>query len=161
MELKKGNDQLSVIPTIIVIVCTSFFPSFPRPWLNVCAGNCSVTSQHLIQVFGGGGIGGYLTKEKGGLKGLKWTTVKLYNLPNYFVQRCSSSESSGDLSNDLGKVESNFFGFASMCFPNKGMFSFLHREFKNIQKGRLRNKIQSNYTLKWSFLCVLIDFDQS
>ena len=66
-ELKKGNDQLSVIPTIIVIVCTSFFPSFSCPWPNVCAGNCSVISQHLIQVGGGGVDGGYLTKKKGGL----------------------------------------------------------------------------------------------
>ena len=51
-ELTKGNDRLSVIPTIIVIVCTSFFPSSPRPWpdveqnLNVYASNCYVISQH-------------------------------------------------------------------------------------------------------------------
>ena len=38
-ELKKGNDQLSVTPTIIIKsvgkASTSFFPSFPRPWPNV------------------------------------------------------------------------------------------------------------------------------
>ena len=53
-ELKKGNDQLSVTPTIIIKsvgkAATSFFPSFSRPWpnveqnYNVCAGNCSLIS---------------------------------------------------------------------------------------------------------------------
>ena len=64
--------------------------------------------------------------------GLKWTTVKFYNLPNYFCLglyltvfwRCPSSESDVNVSNDPGKVERSFFGFAAMYSPHIGMFSF-------------------------------------
>ena len=55
------------------------------------------------------------------------------------------------LSNDPGKVESNFFCYAAMCFPHKGMFSFLHRECINLLKGRLRDKIYLNSILKGCF----------
>ena len=57
------------------------------------------------------------------------------------------------LSNDPGKVESNFFCYAAMCFPHIGMFSFLHRECINLLKVRLRNKMYLNSILKGCFLC--------
>ena len=67
---------------------TSYFSSSPLPWpnveqnVNVCGRNCSVISQHWI---GGGGAQGIFSKrENSPFGGLKWTTVKLYNLPNYF-----------------------------------------------------------------------------
>ena len=55
------------------------------------------------------------------------------------------------LSNDPGKVESNFFCYAAMCFPHIGMFSFLHRECINLLKGHLRNKMYLNSILKGCF----------
>ena len=63
-------------------------------------------------------------------RGLKWTTVKFYNLPNYFCLglyltvfwRCPSSESDVNVSNDPGKLERSFFGFVAMCSPHIGMF---------------------------------------
>ena len=65
-----------------------------------------------------------------------------------------------ELSNDPGKVESNFFCYAAMCFPHIGMFSFLHRECINLLKGRLRDKMYLNSILKGCFF-MLKDFDQS
>ena len=62
-----------------------FFPSFPRPWpnvkqdVNVCDRNCSVISQHWM-----GGRGIFSKRENFPSWRLKWTTVKLYNLPNCF-----------------------------------------------------------------------------
>ena len=76
-----------------------FFPSFPRPWPNVkqdvifCDPNCSVISQHWI-----GGRGIFSKRENFPSWRWKWTTVKLYNLPNYFylagivVRRYSEAE---------------------------------------------------------------------
>ena len=64
------------------------------------------------------------------------------------------------LSNDPGKVDSNFFCYAARCFPHIGMFSFLHRECINLHEGRLRNKMHLHSTLKGCFF-VLKDFDQS
>ena len=46
------------------------------------------------------------------------------------------------------------------CFPHIGMFSFLHRECRNLHEGRLRNKMHLHSTLKGCFF-VLKDFDQS
>ena len=76
-----------------------FFPSFPRPWPNVkqdvifCDPNCSVISQHWM-----GGRGIFSKRENFPSWRWKWTTVKLYNLPNYFylagivVRRYSEAE---------------------------------------------------------------------
>ena len=65
------------------------------------------------------------------------------------------------LSNDPGKVDSNFFCYAAkVVSQNIGMFSFLHRECINLHDGRLRNKMHLHSTLKGCFL-VLKDFDQS
>jgi len=78
-ELKKGNDELSVIPTIIVKIVGKaatfylFFPLLspaPGPMLSktlmfVPVTVQSVISQHWIRGLGGGD-GGYLAKEKGG-----------------------------------------------------------------------------------------------
>ena len=64
------------------------------------------------------------------------------------------------LSNDPGKVESNFFYYAAMCFPHIGMFSFLHRVCTNLLKGRLHDKMYLNSILKGCFF-MLKDFDQS
>ena len=49
-----GNTEDTIIVKSVgkVAFFTSFFPSSPRPWpnveqnVNVCARNCSVTSQH-------------------------------------------------------------------------------------------------------------------
>ena len=41
------------------------------------------------------------------------------------------------------------------------MFSFLHREYINLQDGRLRNKMHLHSTLKGCFFDLLKDFDQS
>ena len=46
------------------------------------------------------------------------------------------------------------------CVRHIGMFSFLHRECKNLHEGRLRNKMHLHSTLKGCFF-VLKDFDQS
>ena len=46
------------------------------------------------------------------------------------------------------------------CFPHKGMFSFLHREFINLHEGRLRDKMHLHSTLKGCFF-VFKDSDQS
>ena len=48
------------------------------------------------------------------------------------------------------------------CFriPQIGMFSFLHREGRNLHEGRLRYKMHLHSTLKGCFF-VLKDFDQS
>ena len=46
------------------------------------------------------------------------------------------------LSNDPGKVDSNFFYYMRQrCFPHIGMFSFLHRECINLHEGRLHNEM--------------------
>ena len=39
------------------------------------------------------------------------------------------------LRNDPGKVESIFFCYAAMCFPDIGMFSFLHRNAQTYRKA--------------------------
>ena len=57
------------------------------------------------------------------------------------------------LSNDPGRVKSIFICYAATCFPHIGMFSFLNRERINFQKGRLRDKMYVNSTLKDYFLC--------
>ena len=64
------------------------------------------------------------------------------------------------LSNDPGKVDSNFFCYAATVLSNIGMFSFLHRECINLHEGRLRNKMHLHSTLKGCFF-VSKDFDQS
>ena len=61
------------------------------------------------------------------------------------------------LSNDPGKKRGNFFCYGPICFSHIAMFSFLHRECVNLQKGSLRN----NSIHKGRFLCVLRDFNQS
>ena len=43
------------------------------------------------------------------------------------------------LYDDPGKVESNFFCYAAMCFPHIGEFSFYTENAK--QKGRLRDEM--------------------
>ena len=61
-----------------------FFFFLPNPWpnvdqkVNVCARNCSVMFQHWI-----GERGIFSKRENSLFSGLKWTTVKLYNLPKY------------------------------------------------------------------------------
>ena len=59
------------------------------------------------------------------------------------------------LSNDSGKVESNFFCYAAMCFPHIGMFSFFtQRMQKNLLKGRLCDKMYFQFHFeKGVFLC--------
>ena len=52
------------------------------------------------------------------------------------------------------------FVMRQRCFPQIGMFSFLHRECINLHEGRLRNKMHLHSTLKGCFF-VLKDFDQS
>ena len=89
---KKNNKQNKFRTTIIVKIVGKavffylfFFLSFPRPWpnvkqdVNVCDRNCSVISQHWM-----GGRGIFSKRENFPSWRLKWTTVKLYNLPNYF-----------------------------------------------------------------------------
>ena len=61
--------------------------------------------------------------------------------PKVFVRNRSC------LSNDSGKVDSNFFVMRQRCFPPIGMFSFLHRECINLHKGRLRSKMHLHSTL--------------
>ena len=73
--------------------------------------------------------------------------------PNWysFTYRGICYKNSG-LSNHPGKLESIFFCYAAMCFPNVGMFSFLHRECLNLRKGR--DKMYLNSILeKGAFLC--------
>ena len=64
------------------------------------------------------------------------------------------------LSNDPGKVDSNFFCYAATVLSHIGMFSFLHRECISLHEGRLRSKMHLHSTLKGCFF-VLKDFDQS
>ena len=45
------------------------------------------------------------------------------------------------LSNDPGKRGSSFFCYATIRFPHIGMFSFIHIECINLQKGSLQNKM--------------------
>ena len=66
-------------------------------------------------------------------------------------------DKTNQLSNDPGKKGSNFFCYGTIRFPPIGMFSILHRECVNLQKGSLRN----NSIFKGHFLCVLRDFNQS
>ena len=49
------------------------------------------------------------------------------------------------LSNDPGKKGSNFFCYGAISFPHIGMFSCLHRECVNLQKGSLQNRIYLNF----------------
>ena len=55
------------------------------------------------------------------------------------------------LSNDPGKVDSNFLCYAATVLSHIGMFSFLHRECTNLHEGRLRNKMHLHSTLKGCF----------
>ena len=64
------------------------------------------------------------------------------------------------LSNDPGKKGSNFFCCGAIRFPHIEMFSFLHRECINLQKGCLRKKMYLNSTFK-GCIFVLKHFDQS
>ena len=64
------------------------------------------------------------------------------------------------LSNDLGKVDRNFFCYAATVLSHIGIFSFLHRECINLHEGRVRNKMHLHSILKGGFF-VLKDFDQS
>ena len=64
------------------------------------------------------------------------------------------------LSNDPGKKESNFYCCGAIRFPHIEMFSFLRREFINLQKGCLRKKMYLNSTFK-GCIFVLKHFDQS
>ena len=58
------------------------------------------------------------------------------------------------LSNDPGKVDSNFFCYAATVLSHIGMFSFLHRECINLHEGRLHNKMHLHSTLKgFFFVC--------
>ena len=52
------------------------------------------------------------------------------------------------LSNDPGKKGSNFFCCGTICFHHIEMFSFLHRECINLQKGSLQKKMYLNSTFK-------------
>lgn len=61
-------------------------------------------------------------------------------------------DKTNQLSNDPGKKGSNFFCHGTICFPHIGMFSFLHRECVNLQKGSLRN----NSIFKGRFFCVCV-----
>ena len=75
--------------------------------------------------------------------------------------RCDSTTFAlNHLSNDPGKVDSNFFCYAETVLSHIGMFSCLHRECINLHKGRLPNKMYLHSTLKGCFF-VLKDFDQS
>ena len=58
------------------------------------------------------------------------------------------------LSNNLGKVDRNFFCYAATVLSHIGMFSFLHRECINLHEDRLRNKIHLHSFLKGCFFCV-------
>ena len=63
--------------------------------------------------------------------------------------------------NDPGKLESNLVCYEAIRFPHiVGMFSFLHRQYINLQKVNLRDKTQLNSILKGRFL-VFKDFDHS
>ena len=53
--------------------------------------------------------------------------------------------------------KTNQLSYGTIRFPPIGMFSILHRECVNLQKGSLRN----NSIFKGHFLCVLRDFNQS
>ena len=66
-------------------------------------------------------------------------------------------DKTNQLSNDPGKKRSNFFCYGTICFSHIALFSFLHRECLNLQKGSLRN----NSIFKERFLCMLRDFNQS
>ena len=48
-------------------------------------------------------------------------------------------DKTNQLSNDPGTKGSNFFCYGTICFPPIGVFSILHRECVNLQKGSLRN----------------------
>ena len=63
--------------------------------------------------------------------------------------------SSWDLSNDLGKVDSNFFRYAAAVLSPHRNVSFLHRKCINLHEGCLRNKMH-NFTLHFErvFFCV-------
>ena len=76
-------------------------------------------------------------------RALSWKSSLIYSFSKYTP-----------LSNDPGKVDSNFFCYAARCFPQIGMFSFLHRECINLHEGRLRNKMHLHSTLKGCFFCV-------
>ena len=80
-----------------LLLFTSFFslPPPTRPIIeqnfNVCVRNCSVIYPNIDW-----GDGEYLTKVKTlFFWGLKWTTVKLYNLPNYFWLGLSENSGRG------------------------------------------------------------------
>ena len=67
-----------------------------------------------------------------------------------------------NLSNDPGKVYSNFFCYAATVLsPHRNVLIFTQRMHKlNLHEGRLRNKMHLHSTLKGCFF-VLKDFDQS
>ena len=64
------------------------------------------------------------------------------------------------LSNDPGKKGSNFFCCDAIRFPYIKMFSFLRREYINLQKDCLRKKMYLNSTFKESIF-LSKHFDQS
>ena len=64
---------------------TSSFPSFPAPGpmlIKTLMFVCVVVLFYPNIEYGGRGI--FSKRENSLFSGLKWTTVKLYNLPNYF-----------------------------------------------------------------------------
>ena len=52
------------------------------------------------------------------------------------------------LRNGPGKIGGNFLCYGAICFPHIGVFSFLHRESINLQKGSLQNKTSLNSIFK-------------
>ena len=64
--------------------------------------------------------------------------------------------SHSSLSNDPGKTGSNFLFYCAILFPHVGIFSLLHRECLNLQKGGVGNKMYLNSILKGVFLCLKI-----
>ena len=65
-----------------------------------------------------------------------------------------------NLSDDPGKKGSNLFCYSAIRFPHIEMFSFLRREWINLQKGSSQKKMYLNSTFK-GCIFVLKHFDQS
>lgn len=57
------------------------------------------------------------------------------------------------LSNDLGKMGSNFFYYGAILFTHIEIFSFSHREYINLQKDSYQSMLYLNSIFKGCFLC--------
>ena len=86
------------------------------------------------------------------LEKLWWIKVLKPNWYSFTLGGISYKNSG--FSDHPGKLESIFFCYAAVCFPHIGMFSFLHRECLNLQKGCLRDKMYLDSILeKGALLC--------